>query len=485
MKPVISLLFLLTIINACAQQAGEKEIISKVENSLSPDVVYGDTTPKLNILQQMKTYNINGVSIAVIKDYKIDWAKGYGWADVNEKRPVTVNTRFQAASISKSLNSLAILKLVQQGKLDLNVDINNYLKTWKFPYDSLSGNKKITIANLLSHSAGLSVHGFAGYTPGDSIPTIMQILNGVRPANSPAIRSQFEPSKKFQYSGGGTTITQLMLTDVTGMKFEDYLKKEVLQPIGMANSFYNQPPPAGTNELATAYNGNTEVKGKYHIYPEQAAAGLWTTPTDLAKYIIETQLEYEGRSTKVLSQQMMKKRLTPYIDSSVALGVFIINKSGEKYFSHNGGNEGFLSTTYGSFKGGNGVVVMINGDNFSIIPELVNSVAIVYGWKDFYTPDRKKVNTIPKDTLLSYTGKYLLVTDTLSVTFCNDNEMQLCARQNNQPADGLKMIPTGNREFSVKEMPGIIVRVLYNNDGKVEALEIDERGNKTKAVKIN
>jgi len=128
---------------------------------------------------------------------------------------------------------------------------------------------------------------------------------------------------------------------------------------------------------------------------------------------------------------------------------------------------------------------MINGDNFSIIPELVNSVAIVYGWKDFYTPDRKKVNTIPKDTLLSYTGKYLLVTDTLSVTFCNDNEMQLCARQNNQPADGLKMIPTGNREFSVKEMPGIIVRVLYNNDGKVEALEIDERGNKTKAVKIN
>jgi len=326
MKPVISLLFLLTIINACAQQAGEKEIISKVENSLSPDVVYGDTTPKLNILQQMKTYNINGVSIAVIKDYKIDWAKGYGWADVNEKRPVTVNTRFQAASISKSLNSLAILKLVQQGKLDLNADINNYLKTWKFPYDSLSGNKKITIANLLSHSAGLSVHGFAGYTPGDSIPTIMQILNGVRPANSPAIRSQFEPSKKFQYSGGGTTITQLIITDVTGMKFEDYLKKEVLQPIGMANSFYNQPPPAGTNELATAYNGNTEVKGKYHIYPEQAAAGLWTTPTDLAKYIIETQLEYEGRSTKVLSQQMMKKRLTPYIDSSVALGVFIIIK---------------------------------------------------------------------------------------------------------------------------------------------------------------
>jgi CubicO group peptidase (beta-lactamase class C family) len=484
MKPFVSFLILLITINACCQDTRQKQLITTVENSLAPDIVYGDTIPKLNILQQMKAYNINGVSIAVIKDYKIDWAKGYGWADVNEKRPVTVYTRFQSASISKSLNSLAILKMVQQGKLHLDADINQYLKTWKFPYDSLSGNKKITIANLLSHSAGLSVHGFAGYTPGDSIPTIVQILNGQRPANSPPVRSQFEPSKRFQYSGGGTTISQLILTDITRTKFEDYLKKEVLQPIGMTNSFYNQPPPAGTKDLATAYNGSEEVKGKYHVYPEQAAAGLWTTPTDLAKYIIETQLEYEGRSNKVLSQQTMIKRLTPYIDSSVALGVFIINKSGEKYFSHNGGNEGFLSTTYGSFKGGNGVVVMINGNNFSIIPELVNSVAITYGWKDFYKPDIKKINVIPKDTLLSYTGKYLMVTDTLSVSFCDDSDMQLCVRQNNQPADGLKMIPTGKGEFSVKELPGIIIRVLYK-DGKADALEIDERGNKTKAARIN
>jgi len=482
MKLFISFLFLLTIVNACAQQPGQKEIITKVENSLTPDVVYGDTIPKLNILQQMKAYNTNGVSIAVIKDYKIDWAKGYGWADVNEKRPVTVNTRFQAASISKSLNSLAILKLVQQGKLDLETDINKYLKNWKFPYDSLSGSKKITIANLLSHSAGLSVHGFAGYTPGDSIPTIVQIMNGQRPANSPAIRSQFEPSKKFQYSGGGTTITQLILTDVTGMKFEDYLKKEVLQPIGMTNSFFNQPPPAGTKDLATAYNGMSEVKGKYHVYPEQAAAGLWTTPTDLAKYIIETQLEYEGKSSKVLSQPMMIKRLTPYVDSSVGLGVFILNKSGEKYFNHNGGNEGFLSTYYGSMKDGNGVAIMINGDNFSIIPELVNSVAIVYGWKDFYTPVLKKVNIIAKETLEKYIGNYLLLTDTLSIRFCGD---QLCIWQNNQPSDGLKMIFSSDTEFSAKEIPNVKVEIVLNNDGKVEALEVNEGATKTKAKKIN
>ncbi len=281
MKLLLRLFTLLLTINACAQTKDQKDIITKVENNLAPDIVYGDTIPRLNILKQMAEYKINGVSIAVIKNYKIEWAKGYGWADVQEKRPITINTRFQAASISKSLNSLALLKLVQQGKIDLEADINNYFKSWKFPYDSLSGNKKINLANLLSHSAGLSVHGFGGYTPGDSIPALVQVLNGERPANSPPIRSLFEPSKKFQYSGGGTTITQLILTTLTSMRYEDYLQKEVLQPIGMTNSFFNQPPPAGTKDLATAYNGTAEVKGKYHVYPEQAAAGLWTTPTDL------------------------------------------------------------------------------------------------------------------------------------------------------------------------------------------------------------
>jgi CubicO group peptidase (beta-lactamase class C family) len=481
-KSIFTFSFLLLSLFSIAQTNDRENIILKVENSLAPDIVYGDTLSKMNILQQMAAYKINGLSIAVIKNYKIDWAKGYGWADVQEKRPVTTGTRFQAASISKSISSLALLKLVQQGKIDLYADINNSLKTWKFPYDSLSGNKKISLANLLSHSAGLSVHGFAGYSTADSIPNIVAVLNGKRPANSPPVRSLFEPSKKFQYSGGGTTISQLILTDITGMRYEDYLKKEVLQPIGMTNSFYNQPPPAGTQDLATAYNGATEVKGKYHVYPEQAAAGLWTTPTDLSKYVIETQLEYEGKSNKVLSQQMMRKRLTPYIDSTVGLGVFIINKSGEKYFNHNGGNEGFLSTYYGSLEGGNGVVIMINADNFNIIPELVNSVAIVYGWKNFYTPVIKKVNNIPRDTLLTWAGNYLLVKDTLSLILIGD---QLRIKQNNQPADGLRMIPAGNKEFFIKEIPGITISVLYNKEGKADALEINEGGTKTKAGKIN
>jgi CubicO group peptidase (beta-lactamase class C family) len=482
MKPLLTCIASLVVLFTYSQNSQADERRNQVENNLAPEIVYGDSLPHLNLEKQMAAYGIKGVSVVVIKDYKIDWAKGYGWADVEEKRPVTVNTRFQAASISKSLNSMGLLKLVEQKKIALDDDINKYLKTWKFPYDSLSHNKKITLQNLLSHTAGLSVHGFRGYEYDDTIPTITQILDGKKPANSPAIRSLFEPSQKFQYSGGGTTITQLLVTDITGMRYEDYMKRNVLDPIGMSNSFFNQPPPTGTPELATAYYSNGKaVKGKYHIYPEQAAAGLWTTPTDLAKYIIESQLEYEGKSSKVLSPAMMRTRMTPYIDNSAALGVFIFEKNGVKWFNHNGGNEAFLCNSFGSLQGGNGVVVMVNSDRFDIIPEISNSVATVYGWKGFYTPVYKKIFTIARDSLQAYMGKYLLVKDTLSISLCDD---KLCMRQNGMPARGLNLIFSTTTEASMREVPGASINFVFNNEGKVDELIVNEGGNKTICKRI-
>jgi CubicO group peptidase (beta-lactamase class C family) len=419
----------------------------------------------------MKETAIPGLSIAVIHDYKIEWAKGYGWADTEEKRKVTTDTRFQAASISKSINSLGILKLVEMGKLDPEADINNYLSSWKFPYDSLSHNKKISIYNLLSHTAGLDIHGFPGYEKTDTLPTLQQILDGKRPANTKAVRSLFEPGKKYKYSGGGITISQLILTNVTNSNYADWMQKNVLEPLGMTNSSYQQPPTAVSN-LATGYYGNGKsVTGKYHIYPEQAAAGLWTTPTDLAKYIIECQLALEGRSKKVLSQSMMKKRLTPYIDSNAALGVFIENRKGQLYFTHNGGNEAFLCTSYGSMQGGNGVVIMINGENFAVITELLNSVAIVYDWKGFYTPTFRKTVTLPKDTLQKLVGNFLLEKDTLTVSFCGD---ALCLQQNFQPATGYQMFFSDNNNFSVREVPNAFFSVIRNAEGKVEAFQLKQ-----------
>ena len=413
---------LLLCVTAQAQQPKYtkdiEEKIKQVENNLSGWLHIQDSVNEWNLQQRMAFYNLRGLSIAVVHNYKIEWARGYGLADTATKKPVTTQTLFQAGSISKSLNGVGVLKLVQDKKIDLYADINTYLRTWKFPYDSLSKGKTISTANLLSHTAGLSVHGFPGYANGDTIPSLTEILNGKAPANTAAVRSQFEPSLRYQYSGGGTTISQLLLQDVTGQAYDAYQWQNVLQPMGMTMSSYTQPPAKDKQPyLATGYHDDgKEVETKYHVYPEQAAAGLWTNPTDLCKYIIATQLSLQGKSNQPLNQQMTLLRLTPYVDSSAALGVFINQKGADKYFGHNGADEGFLSAYTGSFKNGNGVVVMVNSDNGRILNEVINSVAEVYGWKDYYKPIVKKIITPAPDVLAGYNGDYLAAGDTLTLS---------------------------------------------------------------------
>lgn len=423
-KSVIILLFFCTSASFLYGQSSKKysaEIQSKikqVENNLSAWIQIENKPQSWTLNERMKFYHANGVSIAVIKNYKIEWAKGYGWADSLEQKPVTTETLFQAGSNSKSLNAVGVLKLVQEGKLNLNADINDYLKTWKFPYDSLCKGKKITIANLLSHTAGLTVHGFNGYEKGNAIPTIIQTLNGQKPANSEAVRSAYEPSLKYEYSGGGTTISQLIIQDVTGKSYDEYMWENVLKPLGMTYSSYSQPPSKEKLKLLATgyYNDGNAVKGKYHIYPEQAAAGLWTNPTDLAKYVIETQLSLQGKSQKVLSKEMTEIRLTPYIDSKAGLGVFIIDKNGVKNFEHGGVDEGFVSQYIGTMTSGNGVVVMTNTYNTDLFDEIIRSVALTYNWNNAYTPEIKKEVYFKAEDLQLYLGKYRNGNNNFSVT---------------------------------------------------------------------
>jgi CubicO group peptidase (beta-lactamase class C family) len=382
MKKLNLIIILFFSLNSFSQDVNDK--IKLFENNLN----HWDKSKskKWSLKERMAFYQVNAVSIAVIKDYKVEWVKAYGYADVSEKKLATTQTLFQAASISKSINSLGVLKLVEEGKLSLDADINDYLKEWKFPYDSISKGKKISLAKLLSHQAGLSTSGFAGYERGKDIPTTIQILDGLKPANSQPVRSIFEPDLKFQYSGGGITISQLILENVTGEKYEDYMMKNILTPLGMNNSSYNQPPAKEReNILATAYNAySKEVKGKFHIYPEKAAAGLWTNPTDLAKYIIDTQLSLVGKSNKIVSKEMSIKRL----DNK--LGVFTMDFEGVKYFTHSGGNEGFRCNYIGSFENGDGIVIMTNDGSGRIIDDITCSIASMNNWKNFPLELRKE-----------------------------------------------------------------------------------------------
>ena len=400
------------------QEPFAKEIedrIALVENSLSGWVASPDSN--WNLQERMAYHKIPGVSISVIRNYKLEWARGYGWADTSDKRPVTNETLFQAASISKSLNAVGVLKLVKNKKLDLTKDINSYLTSWKFPYDtSKTHNVPITLTHLLSHTAGLSVHGFPGYKWTDDLPSDDQILDGRKPANTAAIRSEFEPGQKMKYSGGGTTISKKIIMDVTGQAYDEFMAKEVLQPLGMEYSFYTQPPPPRAfPRLATAHyrNGNPII-GKFHIYPEQAADGLWTNPTELARYIVEMQMAFEGRSNRVLSKKLAETMFKPTMGDA-ALGVFVETRGQRKYFGHGGANAGFRCQYYGSLNGGDGVVVMVNSDNGAIISEIMNAVALVYRWTGFSNQVVKQIVPVHVDTLLSYTGTYKFESTTLKV----------------------------------------------------------------------
>ncbi|MFN8239464.1 MAG: serine hydrolase domain-containing protein [Bacteroidales bacterium] len=457
-------LLVILLFQACNSEVEEKEYpaevlsrIDSVEKNLAGWVVVKDES-RWTLQQRMHDYRIKGLCIAVIRDYKIEWIKGYGLADSAENRPVDLNTLFQAASISKTINSMGIMRLVQEGRLDLDADINKYLRTWKSPFDT------ITTAQLLSHTAGLSQHGFPGYLRGVSLPDITQILNGEPPADTKAVVPLARPGQRVIYSGGGVTISQLLLTDITGQPYDRWMKREVLDPLGMKSSFYTQPPPASSfKNLATGYKPDgSEVPGKYHVYPELAAAGLWTNPGDLARYIIETQLCYNGKSEKVISTELMKKRLTPVIDNA-ALGVFIVKRGSGTWFLHDGGNEGFTCMAIGSLDSGDGAVIMTNSDNGSIMDEVINSVATVYAWKDYYVPQERTPVSISSEKLLKFIGEYDLGGGSAEIKQGDDGLIL------DVYGMGWKMFFTSDSTFFVKEYNSDL-KFGFRKDGSVSSI---------------
>ena len=452
-----------------------EEKIARVEKNLSGWVKTSDSN--WNIQERMKYHNIHGVSIAVVNDFKLEWARGYGWADTSDKRPVTTQTLFQAASISKSLNAVGVLKLVDKKKLDLNKDINTYLRSWKFPYDTAKTHSvPITVSHLLSHTAGLTVHGFPGYKWTDALPSDKEILDGIKPANTAAVRSEFEPGVRLKYSGGGTTVTKKIIIDITGKKYEEYMREEVLEPMGMVNSFFTQPPPPGSFRfLAAAYQRNgVPITGKFHIYPEQAADGLWTNPADLAKFIIEMQLSFEGQSNKVLSRELTQTMLTPIMEEA-ALGVFVDSMGTRKFFGHGGANAGFRCQYYGSLEGGDGIVVMVNSDNGAIIGEILNSVATVYAWKNFTGQVFKRTVPVNIDTLASYVGTYQLESITLQII---QKDRALFLIQDQSPP--VKMYFSSPSDFFIKEV-NAESQFQRNAQGEVDTILIKQSGREFKA----
>ena len=395
-----------------------KQAVHAVENDLRP-AVYIAGRPKrgMALRERMAHYNVPGFSIALVDGNEIAWAKGYGVQESGGRARVTGETLFQAASISKSISAMAALSLVQQGVLDLDSDVNRALRSWRVPENEHTGEHKVTLRGLLSHTAGLTVSGYRGYAPGEAVPSVRQVLDGEPPANSDPVRVMHEPGSAFSYSGGGYTVLQQLLEDVTGEPFAGLVGALVLDKLGMAHSTTQQPlPKAYTAQAASGHRGNgqpltapsvpdgptTPAPGAWHTYPEQAAAGLWTTPSDLARYVVEVHKSRAGRSNVVLSAEMIREMLAPPPDGRYGLGLWIIEGEGWTRFEHPGTNEGYRAYMGGTLGTGQGVAWMANGDNGELLGK---EVLRALGWPGFEPLEKAVVQ--PDLTLYArYVGRY-------------------------------------------------------------------------------
>ncbi len=372
------------------------EKIRAFEAGMIPPMVFeGEPIHAKTLEERMAELKVPGVSVAVIDKGRIAWAKGYGLRDADRPDPVTPETLFQAASVSKPVSAVGVMALVEAGKFFLDEDANVKLSSWHVPANNLTDEARVTVRRLLSHTAGLTVHGFRGYAAGEPTPTLIQVLNGEKPANSAPIRVDILPGSVHRYSGGGYTVLQQLVQDVTGREFPAAMRDLVLAKIEMKESTYEQPLPEGRRKLAATGHGSDgkPIPGRWHTYPEMAAAGLWTTPSDLARFAIELQKSLRGESNRVLSTESVHLMITPVADG-YGLG-FETKGSGDSLtFGHGGSNAGFKCTLVAFARGGNGVVVMTNGEQSGVLgQEIVRTVARIYGWPA-YQPVVKKVANI-------------------------------------------------------------------------------------------
>ncbi|MGH8039166.1 MAG: serine hydrolase domain-containing protein [Stenotrophomonas sp.] len=312
--------------------------VARVEQGLSSRVVVkGAPGQKASIASRMAFYGVPSVSIALINDGRIEWARGYGVIDTTSQRAATPASLFQAGSISKPISALGALYLVEQGKLSLDAPANGQLRSWKIPDNHFTRQGPVTLRGLLNHSAGMSVHGFYGYARGQRVPTLLQVLDGV--ANSEAVRVEATPGTEWKYSGGGYSVVQLMMTDAAGNTFPELMQALVLNPLDMKDStFALTLPSAWQARAATAHDSDQKpLAGGWHVFPQSAAAALWTTPTDLAKVVVDIQQAYSGKPGKVLSSAMTTTMLRRGL-GEYGLGLFVEELGGGTSFSHSGGD---------------------------------------------------------------------------------------------------------------------------------------------------
>ena len=363
---------------------GGEPIGQRLEQALQtmvpPVIVAGRSYRPRTVAQLMSAKNVPAISVAVVADGRVVWARAFGLADRATGQAATPDTMFQAASISKPVAATGALALVDQGVLNLDRPVNEQLTSWKIPAHDFP--EPVTLRHLLSHTAGLTVHGFPGYAPETALPTLVQVLEGAAPANTQAVRVDIRPGSQWRYSGGGITVAQLLMTDAASEPFPALMDRLVLRPLGMAHSTYSQPLDGiDAARAASAHDAQGEpIPGRFHVYPEMAAAGLWTTPSDLARWTMALSAAFRGEAGGPLRPETARAMLTPG-PGDWGLGVGLQGEGDDLRFWHNGVNEGFRSIFFSYPHRREAVILMANGETGNeVLGPVRVAIGRVLGW---------------------------------------------------------------------------------------------------------
>ena len=386
MAPVFRMLFACAALIAATPSAGQEpalqqRIEAELQRLMPPAQVAGRHYEPRTLEELMRRRGVPGVSIALIDDGRVAWVRGFGQADAGSGRPVTAETLFQAASISKPVAAMGALALVDQGVLDLDRPVNEQLSSWRIP-DHGFGGEAVTLRHLLSHTGGLTVSGFPGYRPDAPLPTIVQILDGVAPANTAPVRVSQPPGGGFSYSGGGFTVAQLLMTEAAREDFPALMDRLVLRPLGMSRSSFAQPISGSRGEeRALAHDAYGQpLRGGFNIYPEMAAAGLWTTPSDLARFALALGAAHAGREGAPIRPETARAMFTPG-PVPYGLGIGVAGEGEGLRFSHSGSNNGFRAVMSFYPNRGEGLIVMTNGENGGQVATAVDqAIGRALGW---------------------------------------------------------------------------------------------------------
>lgn len=411
-----------------AATAQDTDAIARIERGLRPAVaIAGETIATRTLAGEMQRLHVPGVSVAVIRNGNIAWAKGYGVTQAGGA-PVTPQTLFQAASISKPVTAMGVLKMAEAGQLALDADINTILTSWKLPAGS--ARRAVSLRQLLSHTAGTTVSGFRGYAAGTQVPTLLQVLEGQAPANSGPVRIDTAPGDAWNYSGGGYSVVQQAMIDRAGQPFDTLMHETVLKPLGMTDSSFAQPLPRALLARAALPHdaSGAAIAGGPHIHPELAAAGMWTTPSDLARFALAVQRGSIGAGG-ALSPTMTRTMLRPVMNN-YALGLEIDGKAPQQAFGHGGRNVGYENSLYAYVQRGDGAVVMTNGDGGGELAQgLIRAIAAEYGWPTYQTVQRKAI-ALPAATRAKLAGRYGIKGETAFEIADRAGKLMIALREN-------------------------------------------------------